>query len=318
MPELVFIHGISQEGKDSLALKREWIAAWQEGLKKSGLSMPIEESQIRFPYYGDALDHLVKSDGMHGHEKIVLRTRGGEDQFVQEYLVEAQEKFSSLSVSGQSLRGAADDLTPVERGLLNQPLVQRFLRVLDQVPLISTACIAWAAHEAFQYLIDENVRNTIDEGVRQAFSRDTDTIVVGHSLGSIVAYHVLHRYGTDLGWNVPLFITLGSPLAVGPIKRNLQPYPPYPPNCVRSWLNALDPRDSVALWPLSRDHFEIDFDIENMTEVDNTTHNRHGIAGYLSDKNVAIRLYQAFSTLRQEPVPSLHAADGTAAQTWRS
>ena len=57
--QLVFVHGRSQEHKDADALKQEWIEAWQRGLAKSGLSIPIPEHDIRFPFYGDTLYDLV-------------------------------------------------------------------------------------------------------------------------------------------------------------------------------------------------------------------------------------------------------------------
>src|SRR2546427_9125166 len=59
MRELVLIHGRSQQHKDAAALKREWIAALVDGLEKSHLALPILESAIHFPYYGDTLIDLV-------------------------------------------------------------------------------------------------------------------------------------------------------------------------------------------------------------------------------------------------------------------
>ena len=39
--ELVLVHGRSQEQKDSIALKREWLDALREGLVKSGLQLRV-------------------------------------------------------------------------------------------------------------------------------------------------------------------------------------------------------------------------------------------------------------------------------------
>ena len=38
--ELVLVHGRAQENKDSIALKREWLDALRNGLRKSGLDLP--------------------------------------------------------------------------------------------------------------------------------------------------------------------------------------------------------------------------------------------------------------------------------------
>ena len=48
--ELVFVHGRSQQSKDSAALKAEWVEAFRAGLRKWNLDLPIPEDRIRFPY----------------------------------------------------------------------------------------------------------------------------------------------------------------------------------------------------------------------------------------------------------------------------
>ena len=55
----------------------------------------------------------------------------------------------------------------------------------------------------------------------------------------------------------------------------------------------MDNDDIVALYPLDGDNFDIDPPIANKTDVDNHTSNQHGIAGYLNDKEVARRIYDA-------------------------
>ena len=62
MRQLVLVHGISQERKDAVVLKAEWLDTLHEGLAKSNLQLPIPESDVRFPYYGDALYELVKGE----------------------------------------------------------------------------------------------------------------------------------------------------------------------------------------------------------------------------------------------------------------
>jgi hypothetical protein len=67
------------------------------------------------------------------------------------------------------------------------------------------------------------------------------------------------------------------------------------PRCVTRWFNAMDDRDVVSLYPLDPKHFLVDPPIENKTNVDNPTANRHGISGYLSDRVVAKRIYDALT-----------------------
>jgi hypothetical protein len=58
----------------------------------------------------------------------------------------------------------------------------------------------------------------------------------------------------------------------------------------------MDERDVVALYPLTPDEFPLEPlepKIVNFTGVRNETKNRHGISGYISDKNVAKSIFDA-------------------------
>lgn len=55
----------------------------------------------------------------------------------------------------------------------------------------------------------------------------------------------------------------------------------------------MDERDVVALYPFDKEHFPVDPEFKNKTNVDNKTDDRHGIAGYLGDQDVARRIYDA-------------------------
>ena len=108
-------------------------------------------------------------------------------------------------------------------------------------------------------------------------------MVVSHSLGTVVAYNLLKREGQQNGWVIPLFVTLGSPLGVTAIRKALAPN--RHPESVSKWFNAMDDRDVVALHPLDASIFPTRPEIENKTDVDNRTPDRHGIEGYLEDRS---------------------------------
>ena len=182
----------------------------------------------------------------------------------------------------------------VERGVLNWEWTQAILKAIDRhVPFASGTSIAIFTNDVYQYLKNPGIRDVIDDGVRQAIQPDVETVVVGHSLGSVVAFNLLAREGKALRWNVPLFVTVGSPLAVQEIFKSLRPV--RHPACVTKWYNAMDERDVVALYPLNKKFFGVDPAIENKTDVRNFTANRHRIAGYLADPVVARRIYDALA-----------------------
>jgi hypothetical protein len=290
--QLVFVHGRAQERLDSVALKAEWIDAWKHGLAKSGLAMPIAEPDVRFPYYGDTLEQMTGGLSADEAARIVVRGESSDDdeqEFVRDYLRQVQDAhgISDAEVA------AAVSLDVQARGVLNWGWVQGVLGVLDQkVPGASSASVALATTDVYRYLTRPAMRAAMDAGVRSAFAPGRETVVVAHSLGTVIAYNVLRaKVAPEEALHVPQFITLGSPLAVSVVKKQIRPI--GHPACARSWFNAMDPDDVVALFALDAEHFDVDPAIENKTDVDNFTENQHGISGYLADPVVAKRIHDA-------------------------
>lgn len=291
MKQLVFVHGRAQEHKDAVALKSEWIQAFRDGLEKSGLPLPIPDDAIRFPYYGQTLYDLVSGAPRDQVAEVIVRGDNADDEeraFMRAVIQEVKEK---AHVSDRQLAEVAGQAV-AERGPLNWEWLQGALKAIDRyVPFASGTSVAIATNDVYQYLRNIGIRDEIEVGVRQAMQPDVTTVVVGHSLGTVVSYNLLRREGKANRWIVPLYVTLGSPLAVTAIKKGLAPN--KHPECVVRWFNAMDERDVIALYALDATHFPVNPAIENKTNVRNDTENRHGISGYLSDKEVAKRIYDA-------------------------
>ena len=291
MRELVLIHGRSQQHKDAAALKREWIAALVDGLEKSHLALPILESAIHFPYYCDTLIDLVNGLPPDQVADIIVKGDNANDEERAFTLAIVREIGQQAGLTDAQIAAIAGDAV-IQKGPLNWGWVRAILGAIDRhVPLGSGASIALATNDVYQYLGNPGIRDRIEEGVRKAIAK-TPTVVVAHSLGSVVAYNLLRREGTGNGWQVPLFVTVGCPLAVTAIRKALTPN--KHPECVVDWFNAMDDRDIVALYALDASHgWGINPAIDNKTDVKNPTPNRHGISGYLSDPVVAQRIYEA-------------------------
>lgn len=297
--QLVFVHGRAQEHKDATALKAEWLDALEEGLGKSRLKLPIAEPDVRFPYYGDTLYDMVDGKAADEAAAVIVRGDAGdseEERFTRAIMREVQAK---TGITDAQLAGVAGQEV-VDRGPLNWEWFQGFLRAVDRyVPHGSGSSIALFTHDVYQYLKNSTIRETMDTGVSAAIAKDVETVVVAHSLGTVVAYNLLRQQGHLRGWNCVLFVTVGSPLAIGEIRKTIRGLAPIRcPACVKRWFNAMDERDVVALYPLDTARFPLDPAtpaIENRQGVRNRTSNRHGIAGYLDDKEVARRIYDALT-----------------------
>jgi len=291
--KLVFIHGRAQQNKDAAALKKEWIAAFREGLERNGLDLPIPETDIRFPYYGDTLYQLAQGEDPATAAAVVVKGTGPADdaerKFMQDVLNEIAEK------AGIDEDEIAKEMPAevVEKGPLNWGWVQGVLKVIDRrVPFGSSASVALFTKDVYQYLTNKVISKKIDDGIVQAFQPNEPTVVVSHSLGTVVAYSIVRRETKPRNWKISNFITVGSPLGVTKIRQSLAPI--RYPDPMGDWFNAFDERDVVALYALQKPHFDVSpSKITNKSNVRNQTENRHGISGYLNDPEVAKRIYDA-------------------------
>jgi hypothetical protein len=297
--QLVLVHGRAQEHKDSIALKVEWLDALAEGLAKSNLTLPIAETDVRFPFYGDTLYDMVGGKSVEAAAAVIVRGQDIDDdeqKFARAVMEEIRRKAGITEA--QLAEVAGQDV--VHKGPLNWEWFQGFLRAIDRfVPHGSGTSIALFTHDVYQYLKNSAIRETIDDGVSAAITPGVETVVVAHSLGTVVAYNLLRHQARLRGWTVPLLVTVGSPLAVAEIRKTLRSFKPIRcPEGVSGWFNAMDERDVVALYPLDTTCFPLDPTapaIENKVDVRNKTSNRHGIAGYLDDQEVARRIYDALT-----------------------
>ena len=123
------------------------------------------------------------------------------------------------------------------------------------------------------------------------FRDGTPTVVVGHSLGSVVAYNVLRAAGKT---SVRAYVTLGSPLGIRGISASLET-PLKNAAGVRGWFNGYDQRDVVALNPLDQTFFPVNSLITNDDTLANTTDNHHGIVSYLDKAAVAKSIVEGFA-----------------------
>ncbi|MEU8684095.1 hypothetical protein [Streptomyces sp. NPDC048611] len=113
-------------------------------------------------------------------------------------------------------------------------------------------------------------------------------VVVGHSLGTIIAYEVLREQQRE----VELLVTVGSPLAITEVQDHLA-RPPAVPAGVAAWHNASDLRDLVALDHTLRPEYTPQERITDLL-VTNDSSNHHGISAYLSQHEVRAPVQRIF------------------------
>jgi len=286
---LVLVHGRAQGRKSEQQLREEWLPALTRGIEALRGGLLPANLDVKIPFYGAELDRLIDQPAPGG--TIVARGAGGggPDEVQAELLLEMAERAGVTDAEIAAELG--QDYVP--RGPQNWGWVQAAGRLLaERVPSLNDAVLAQWLRDVDGYLTRPDVADAVDDIVRPAIQRaaaDDRVVVVGHSLGSVVAYNVLTDLGDSI--DVPLYVTVGSPLGIPVVKRYIR-RPLGMPKAVKRWFNGADERDPVALYA-TLDRTVFPADIENENDVHNPHDNPHGIAGYLQDATVATRIRDA-------------------------
>lgn len=287
--KLVLLHGRSQQDKDATRLKDEWVRALKLGLEKNNLTLDLPDEDIIFPYYGDLLIDLIDNPDAN-IENVIKKGNNGINaetaMFISELLEEVKQNGD---LTDEEVLKIAE-LNAIEKGPLNWPWIQAILRALDERNIFDQETLWIFTNDVFCYLKESVIRRKIDQFVRQYIPENDQCVWVGHSLGSVISYNILSEY---TGNNIKEIITVGSPLGLNAIRKNLKS-PLVMPGCsLNGWYNAYDRKDVVSLFPLENPYFTTDPVITNNGKVLNDTKNKHGITGYLKDKDVALRIYNS-------------------------
>ena len=120
---------------------------------------------------------------------------------------------------------------------------------------------------------------------------DKDHIIVAHSLGTVIAYNLLHQF---TNFKIQRFITLGSPLAFKVIQEKLALPIARPPQLRGDWFNFYSPDDFLTAFPLSEAPFNFKLPIINQA-ITTSFYNPHSIIGYLQHPAVINSIIEGLS-----------------------
>jgi hypothetical protein len=284
MKTLVFVHGMRQEHREPKELEGEWQVALEANWRRQGITRPAFD--LRMPYYGKILD-LHTRGKTDGAPRVIARGDAPMPRLASELLEQIGDKAGLTSAeiaaeTGQSV---------VDRGLANQQWAQGIARLLGRK-------LPWLGHIALPlveqidaYLTNMHARKAVDDEVGPEL-KGSPRVIVSHSLGTIVSYRLLTEFGVEC--QVPLFVTVGSPLGIDLVREYLKPPRVNVPPGVRKWVNGADKRDYVALYSaLNKDSFCDG--IENFTDIQNRQEDPHSILDYLTDPRIGERIARALA-----------------------
>lgn len=271
------LHGRAQQGRDSIALRDAWIMAFNRGRAEVG-KPAIATADVIFPFYGDTLSELVRDIQM---DDASIRARGvaGNNAVLEaEYEIARELQAKAGITDDDILQEYQGDL--VERGPLNWEWVQSLFRVLDRCTKAGNWGIHTYTRDTSVYLVEEGLRNVINQIVIDAIGDET-AIWVTHSMGTVIAFDVLSR---NEGIVAPEFHTIGSPLGIRAIRSRLSGQNRRPGG-VGIWANFYDERDVVPLYPLTpASGWNLEPQIDNHRVRNLNDNDPHDILGYLAEE----------------------------------
>jgi len=249
--KIVGIHGIAHTHLTAPQIELEWLPAIQGGLEEAGVPR-ITREDFTIAAYGA----LFRPAGTRAGNLPRLTADDVQDEWDKALLMEWWQEAARLSELNRSQPDPlGEDLTiqgSAFEGRGRTPeLVQRAIRQLTKSKFFShlggERAILFALKQVREYLHNLEMKHAIQRRVEEKVTEET-RIIIGHSLGSIVAYECLCAHPE---WNVQTLVTIGSPLGISPsIFESLTPNPQagkgfYPK--IKQWFNIADQGDIVAL-----------------------------------------------------------------------
>jgi pimeloyl-ACP methyl ester carboxylesterase len=242
---VVCVHGIGQQREAAETLHAVWAPALCGGVGLAGGR--LAQAEVACAFYGD----LFRPPGRHLAVGDPLIRADDLDQFERDLLADwwdeaARTDDAVIAPDARTLAGRAPRSV---QGALRALSGSKFFAALGERALLGDL------RQVRDYFHKPEIRQQARQQVSEAVGDDT-RVLVGHSLGSVVAYEALRA---NPRWPVRMLVTLGSPLGIpnlifdrldpAPLSAADAPLGPRGrwPGKGRAWVNVADEGDVVAL-----------------------------------------------------------------------
>jgi hypothetical protein len=242
MARITGVHGIANK----YLTRPELVAAWQPALwggLEEAAAHKVSEPGLEIAFYGGLFRGPDSLPGRASRTGRTTKSRPGGPQAVASQLASVDdEELAYLDQAVSEITTPDDRATavmPADKALMWLPEpVQKLLGILERrFPFPYGVLFLGVLHEVLWYLRSPDVKAAVDQITAEA--ADGAAILIGHSLGSVIAYEYLRQ---SPGHSVRLLLTLGSPLGLRTIRDRL----PAGDVAVADWVNVRDRHDPVV------------------------------------------------------------------------
>jgi hypothetical protein len=296
MAQVVLIHGIGQQGSTVEEQEAAWLPSLVKGVLASGhpdaatVGARVAASTgkdcptlVRMAFYGDLfLPTDTQGDEAPGSPAAEDLAEALATALLARAVVSDDHRLAAEAAN--ALRQADPDRDGVQglgartRGVVavldgNAWLTARIFGVLQKARKNLL--------QVTRYLTEGDLRAAVQ--ARAAALLDDEThLVIGHSLGSVVAWEACWALGQPL----PMLVTLGSPLGLDSVVYpRLRPQPPTWPPLVHRWVNVAHPDDVIAVDPDLGRLFPASNGLTIESHTPLSKHEHHAAAGYLGEQD---------------------------------
>jgi hypothetical protein len=231
------VHGVGYQFEGANRLRGDWLPALKDGLSSAGHQLASDEDFV-CAFYGN----LFRPAGKGAMDPPYDANDVGDEwerELLELWWHEAARVDPAVPGPGAHTKVSVPSIVQRALDALSH---SRFFAGLAERALI------YDLKQVRRYLREPDIRREARASVERAIRSDT-RVVVGHSLGSVVAYEALCAHPES---PVSVFVTLGSPLGIrNLIFEALDPAPQngtgvWPPG-IKQWVNIADSGDVVAL-----------------------------------------------------------------------
>jgi len=289
---MVFVHGRGQEFKDPAVLMRSWRAGLADGLLKAG-QPTLDDAPAVLPFYGNVLYHVTAELERSGPPIRLESLPGDVDRpgpfhpaLSEEVGTMERELMADLAIEANAPVVHEEGIFPkgAERVLSWGATRKALLWVADHTR-VDREIIKSHLKDVAVYLAGAGARDRILDTVRAGLPADGKIVLVTHSLGTVVGRDLLDD--AAILQRTVAWVTLGSPLGLPTVQRNLRTRGPHHPGEI-DWRTGYDTKDIVALGHPLRPTWGdplVDVAVENGDAP-------HDIKRYLGHPEIAAFIYR--------------------------
>lgn len=287
MAEIVLVHGIGQEHRTADSLEADWLPALAGSVRKAGFAEVADKLWHR----AQTPDGIATRMAFYGHHFRVPDQQGDSpvdpeienNPLYQELAIEWLKHAAERSTDPSTTISASREMAFITHTLGEEQGLRNGARCavagLANVPWFANLAMFLAERyvrqslaQVTRYFVDPVMRAAAIDSVMALVGPETK-VLIGHSLGSVVAYEAAHNWRQRL----PLLVTLGSPLGLHTIiYQRLVPRPPCYPLPVQRWVNVADLNDVIAVEPDLRELFSAGLPADSIFESRFTVDNGDG------------------------------------------